>query len=129
MKIKIAATSTLAFMLTAISAYSFWVTLDAWVGLWLLPKHRPFLSTFASTLTWGLLLAILALALAAWLAPTGRFLLVPYAACTLGGYAPTKPPHPHYSIMVGTGMLAATLALWALIAKARRKRLLKSQLS
>jgi hypothetical protein len=66
MKIKIAANSTLAFILATVSAYSFWLTLDAFVGLRLgLPAYRPILST----LTWGLF-AIVPVALAVWLAPS-----------------------------------------------------------
>jgi len=97
----------LAFILASASAYAFSFALDLLLG-GLLGFYTT--TAFLPVVTWSIIAAISGV-VALRLAPTGRFLVIPYiglaAMAVVGGVV-----GHHYSLIVGVGMLAQATGVW-----------------
>jgi hypothetical protein len=99
--------SVIAFVIAGVSAYSFSFAIDLLLGgmIGVYPS-----TAFLPVVTWSVIAMITGFA-ALCLAPTNRFLVIPFAVITmlafLGGIVGQR-----YSLIVGVVMLAQTLGAW-----------------
>jgi hypothetical protein len=105
--------NVVAFIVAGVSAYSFSFAIDLLLGglLGVYPS-----TAFLPVVTWSVIAATTGV-VALWLVPTGRFLVIPFAAfavlALLGGVVGQR-----YSLLVGTVMLLEAIGVW--LATARR---------
>ena len=110
----------LAFVIAGASAYSFSFAIDLLVAglLGVYPS-----TAFLPVVTWSIIAAVTGI-VALRLAPTGRFLVVPFFALTalalFGGVVGHR-----YSLIVGILLLAEAVGVWFATAQAKKTNLPK----
>ena len=104
--------NVIAFVIAAVSAYSFSFALDLLLGR-LLGVYPS--TAFLPVVTWSVIAAITGV-VALRLAPTGRFLMIPFVGLALlaflGGVVGQR-----YSLLVGAVMLAQAIGVWLTTAR------------